>query len=173
MTSAISCCCWAPIQFWDFFDFCFDNFRMFRELLIRLDRSKFFHQAAWLCWIGMDWTKVFFKFLTACVAAILVVRKSSKSEPSSRFFGRLKIFDFRDAHYLLYAITIENCDYLHSVYVPRKQICTYLIVCYFLVWNLNWNWNWDGSWNDLREVQKLSGGLCFCIVVIGEASPPV
>ena len=34
---------------------------------------------------------------------------------------------------------------------------------YFLVWNLNWNWNWnwDGSWNDLRECQKLWGGLCI------------
>ena len=33
----------------------------------------------------------------------------------------------------------------------------------FLVWNLNWNWNWnwDGSWNDLRECQKLWGGLCI------------
>ena len=34
---------------------------------------------------------------------------------------------------------------------------------YFLVWyfNWNWNWNWDGSWNDLRECQKLWGGLCI------------
>ena len=34
---------------------------------------------------------------------------------------------------------------------------------YFSIWNLNWNWNWnwDGSWNDLRECQKLWGGLCI------------
>ena len=49
--------------------------RMFRELFVRLVRSKNFHQTAW-------------------VAAIFLVRISSKSEPSSRFFGRLKIFNF-------------------------------------------------------------------------------
>ena len=32
---------------------------------------------------------------------------------------------------------------------------------FFLVWNFNWNWNWDWSWNDLRECQKLWGGLCI------------
>ena len=51
------------------------------------------------------------------VAAINSVKKSSKSELSSRFFGRLKIlviFDFRDAHYLLHALTIENCDYIFT-----------------------------------------------------------
>ena len=42
---------------------------------------------------------------TACAAAIFFIRKASKSEPSSRFFGRLKIFDFRDMHYLLHALT--------------------------------------------------------------------
>ena len=45
---------------------------------------------------------------TAWVAAIYLVWISSKSEPSSRFFDRLKIFDFRDVHYLLHALTIEN-----------------------------------------------------------------
>ena len=48
-------------------------FRNFRELFVRLVRSKIFRQ-------------------TACVAAICLVRISSKFEPSSRFFGRLKIF---------------------------------------------------------------------------------
>ena len=52
--------------------------------------------------------KIFEK--TACVAAINLVRKSSKSEPSSRFFGRLKFcpvsdfsgkFDFL-GHFLLF-----------------------------------------------------------------------
>ena len=70
-------------------------FRIFRELFVRFVRSKNFHETAW-------------------VAAIFLVRKSSKFEPSSRFFGRLKIFDFRDAHYLLHALTIENCDYSNS-----------------------------------------------------------
>ena len=28
------------------------------------------------------------------------------------------------------------------------------------IWNLDWDWNWNGSWNDLRECQKLWGGLC-------------
>ena len=34
---------------------------------------------------------------------------------------------------------------------------------YFLFWNFNWNWDWgwDWSWNDLRECQKLWGGLCI------------
>ena len=47
-------------------------FRIFRELIVRLVRSKTFHQ-------------------TACIAVIFLVRISSKFEPSSRFFGRLKI----------------------------------------------------------------------------------
>ena len=46
---------------------------------------------------------------------------------------------------------------------------------YFLVWNLNWNWNrnWDGSWNDLRECQKLWGGLCILYRTyrVGEVPP--
>ena len=44
-----------------------------------------------------------------------------------------------------------------AVWGPRAGII------YLLVWNLNWNWiwNWDGSWNDLRECQKLWGGLCI------------
>ena len=40
------------------------------------------------------------------VDAIDLIRKSSKSEPSSRFFGRLKIFDFRDVHYLLHTFCL-------------------------------------------------------------------
>ena len=44
---------------------------------------------------------------------------------------------------------------------------------YFLVWNLNWNWNWDGSWNDLRECQKLWGGLCILYrTYTGGEAPP-
>ena len=50
-------------------------FRIFRELFVRFVRSICFHQ-------------------TACVAAIFLVRKSSKSEPSSRIFDCLKIFNF-------------------------------------------------------------------------------
>ena len=39
-------------------------------------------------------SKIFEK--TACVAAIDLVRKSSKSEPSSQFFGRLKFCPVSD-----------------------------------------------------------------------------
>ena len=85
----------------NFLDFFSIIFQIFRELFVRLVRSKIFHQ-------------------TACVAAIFLVRFSSKFEPSSRFFGRLKIFDFRDAHYLLHALTIENCDY-HTLAQSTRQ----------------------------------------------------
>ena len=47
---------------------------------------------------------------------------------------------------------------------------------YFLVWNLNWNcnWNWDGSWSDLRESQKLWGGLCILSrTYTGGEAPPI
>ena len=82
------------------------NFWIFRELFVCFVRSNFFHQTAW-------------------VAAIFLIRKSSKFEPSSRFFGRLKIFNFRDAHYLLHALTIENCDYkittVADLYLPEND----------------------------------------------------
>ena len=43
-----------------------------------------------------------------------------------------------------------------------------------LVWNSNWNWNWDGSWNDLRECQKLWGGLCILHRTYnGSEAPPI
>ena len=34
---------------------------------------------------------------------------------------------------------------------------------YLLTWNFNWDWNWNchWSWNDLRECQKIWGGLCI------------
>ena len=46
---------------------------------------------------------------------------------------------------------------------------------YFLVWNWNWNWNWnwDWSWNDLRECQKLWGGLCILHRPYTGAKPPL
>ena len=59
---------------------------------------------------------------------------------------------------------------MHVVRIPGIYPCVRSIpvknkkkLFYFLVWNLNWNWNWnwDGSWNDLRECQKLWGGLCI------------
>ena len=46
----------------------------------------------------------------------------------------------------------------------------------FLFWNLDWNWNWswDWSWNDLRECQKLSGGLCVLYrTYTGSEAPPI
>ena len=61
--------------FLDFLDFCLIIIRIFQELFVRFVRSNCFHQ-------------------TVCIAAIFLVRKSSKSEPSSRFFGRLKILNF-------------------------------------------------------------------------------
>ena len=47
---------------------------------------------------------------------------------------------------------------------------------YFSIRNLNWNWNrnWDGSWNDLRECQKLWGGLCILYrTYTGGEAPPI
>ena len=51
----------------------FGNFRIFRNLFVRFVLSKIFQRIS-------------------CAETIRLVRKSSKSELSSRFFGRLKIF---------------------------------------------------------------------------------
>ena len=56
----------------EFFDKKLIVFRIFQELFVR---SNFFHETAW-------------------VAAIFLIRKSSNSEPSLGFVGRLKIFNF-------------------------------------------------------------------------------
>ena len=62
---------------------------------------------------------------------------------------------------------LEQHGYLHQIRYVGLCLCRPVknkkIFFMFLFWNLNWNWNWDWdwSWNDLRECQKLWGGLCI------------
>ena len=75
----------------------------------RNDRKKFekFLYNSFVCSFARS--KIFQILIRA--DTIELVQKLSNFESSSRFFGRLKIFDFRDAHYLLHALTVENCHY--------------------------------------------------------------
>ena len=54
-----------------------------------------------------------------------------------------------------------KAPYLNSTFFYIRMVFYFLVWNLNLNWNWNWNWNWDGSWNDLRECQKLWGGLCI------------
>ena len=49
----------------------------------------------------------------------------------------------------------------NSESIPRNLSLWKKKLNYFLVYDWKWNCNWHWSWNDLRECQKLWGGLCI------------
>ena len=122
--------------FWDLFE-CSILFRIFRELFVRFDHSIFFHQ-------------------TACVAAMFLVRKSSKSEPSSRFFGRLKFSgsakNFRKQIALLIFSSFfwgATRKWTSPATSSSNFALDYLIGARYDPWSSSWNR--VPSWDGLRE----------------------